>query len=263
MVLDSVEDFTRKWLVTAIILFLVFAFDGLGVFRPVRFVLEPVVVSLQGLGYWSVKTASYPYRLLKFSRNGLTRVSDLEARLAERAYDSAQLAALEQENHELRKLLGAPLPPSWQFLPARILSVSSDKLMLSAGENQGVKVGMSVVAQNVLLGIVEEVTAYRSLVALTSSAESKLAVVLEKSQVTGIVSGKANQLVVSQILQTQEVKPGSLVLTAGSDQAMPGLLVGRVAERLSQDSDIHQSFRLEPMIESANLYTAFIITSWE
>ncbi|MDZ7587368.1 MAG: hypothetical protein U0946_06450, partial [Patescibacteria group bacterium] len=44
---------------------------------------------------------------------------------AEKAVFEAEIANLQQENARLRDLLGAPLSPGWQFLPAPVVALEA------------------------------------------------------------------------------------------------------------------------------------------
>lgn len=171
-----------------------------------------------------------------------------------------QLKLLRQENEKLRFQLGSSYPPSYQFIPTRVIALSKN-LEIDIGEKAGVKVGMAVVDGQSFIGKVINVATLRSQVRLPNDAESETSVRTQRG-VTGKVVGRAEgSLFLEKVLQKDQLFLDDLVVTSGEDNLPPNLLIGKIVHITTDDTDTYKQAKIEPIINYANESIVFVIKS--
>lgn len=202
------------------------------------------------------------------SRGCIPRVLELEERLRQLAVKNNEFASCLEENEKMKKLLGAPLPPSWKFLPAKVIGLSG-QMRLDKGEKDGVSPGMMVVSENILVGRVSSVEVYSSLVTLPITPNTKIPVVIKSPhsaeatrgrgvQGRGILTSLPGQkLLLDKVLQEEDIQPGDLVVTVAD--WLPDLLIGQVEEVLTETVEIYKKARVSLLIDYQSLRIVFIV----
>ncbi|PIS09480.1 hypothetical protein COT75_01265 [Candidatus Beckwithbacteria bacterium CG10_big_fil_rev_8_21_14_0_10_34_10] len=171
-----------------------------------------------------------------------------------------KIKKIEEENISMRKLLQAPLPPSWDFIPAHVLKVDSDILLLDQGFDQGVKLGQIVLVDNVLIGRVIKTTSTLSQVKLITHNEIILKAKVLESEVKGLVENKRNSLFLTQVDQKLSLQAEQIVITTGEDEIYPAnLLIGKIIEIQKQESEFYQQALLKPYIDINELKVVFLL----
>jgi rod shape-determining protein MreC len=236
-----------------------FGLDSLGVFRGVRSAVEAFLVPVERGVYQISSGLRIPFEMLRFWRTGTARIADLERQVAELTVDAARLAALEEENASMRKLLNAPLPAEWSFVPASLLG-RGEELKLGAGSRDQVEVEDVVVWSDVLLGQVWQTSERLSRVRTLSDPESKIPVYLPSSGADGLLEGRfGSQMVLTQVLQSKELSKDQVVVTSGALGFPRGLVVGRLSEIISDETDVYQEALVAPIVDIGSLQTVFVI----
>lgn len=249
----------KKVGVYALVSLLLLTVDSLGAFGWPKRVVERMLVPVEMAARTSVGVVSRPVEWLQFVVSGVDRIADLEARLRERVVEGNELVKLRQENEQMRRLLGAELPPDWKFTPVRVLGVSGGTMVVFGGENVGISTGMSVVVEEVFVGLVEQVSETKAVVRLPSSGKSRVAGSLVEKSTQGIIAGTGDGVELTSVLVEDELEVGDVVETAGVDEAAAQLLVGRVVEVRGQASDVHKIAKVEPLVDYGKLETVFVI----
>lgn len=191
------------------------------------------------------------------------------APIQKEAFDQSQLSSCLAENERLKKLLGAPLPPAWKFLPAQVVGVAQ-KMLLDKGEQDGVKVGQMVVFENILVGRVAKTSAGSAQVILPLSPGIKIPVLTKRPnlagfQAKGLLENLAGRdLFLTNVLLSESLAKGDLVVTAGELAGenvgwLPDLLIGRVLEIFPKTREIFQKAKIEPLIDYQNLKEVFVV----
>ena len=184
----------------------------------------------------------------------------------ERAVLEATVSNLQQENARFKDLLGAPLSPGWQFLPSPVVKLSADTISLAVGESSGVKIGQTVIAyqkkeinNGVVLGRVVGVSRSQSTVKLLFSPDLSVKAVTATGA-TGIVTGDGQTAWLEQVVQASRLTDGDLILTAGGDGFLPGLVLGRVGEVVNQQAAVYQRAKLSWVIDPTAVVNAYIVS---
>lgn len=203
---------------------------------------------------------------LSFSSNNQqqTKIFELEGRLRQLAVEQNKLSLCQEENDKLKRLLGASLPASWQFMDARVLGIT-DQIKIARGLRDGVKQGMMVVAEDILVGKVSEVDSFTSLVQIITNSNSKIPVVIKRPdnagvQAKGLLLGQSGQtLILDKVLQAESIQKGDLVATSGDENWLPDLLVGQIKEVMPKSAEVYQKASVSPLINYQDLRIVFVI----
>lgn len=183
------------------------------------------------------------------ARNNLIADNDrLNAELLKSAGSMQTLAALEQENQRLRKLLDATRGRSYNFSFAEMIRVDLDpfshKVWIDHGEKQGIISGQAVIDGLGIVGQVEEVFGSSSTVRLISDPDHALPVQINRTGLRSVAfgTGETGFLVMSNIPQQADISVGDVIVTSGlGDRFPPGFPVGEVA---SVERDVGESFAI-------------------
>jgi rod shape-determining protein MreC len=147
--------------------------------------------------------------------------------------------------------------------PSNILST----IVLGVGTDQGVKVGHVVLSQQGLVGRVSEVGTNYAKVLLITDPSHTLSALVEGSRATGIVRGQyGDSLIMDWILQTEAVKPGDVVVTAGLGLGEElrslypkGLIVGRVLQLQNAEAAAYQRAIVAPAVDLRKLENVLVV----
>lgn len=173
-----------------------------------------------------------------------------------------KISSLVEENLAQKRLLGAPLPKNWQFLPVKVIGVGEESLILSAGRADGVKEGMTGVFEETCLGKVVEVSEKISVLRLPSFFEEKLVVKIvseRKDEIVGkglLVGRGQGRMKIEQILSTEGVKKGDFVVT---DVDGGDLLVGQVEEVEEAKGEVFKTAQIKRLYLPEKLETVFLV----
>lgn len=171
-------------------------------------------------------------------------------------------AALLEENQELRRLLSAPLPKNWQFLPVKIIGVEGEILIIDAGGHEGIIRGMVAVSGGNYLGRVDDVSESIGRIKMASFLEEKLSVkIVDKD--SGQIDGRAlaigrglDRISLEQILSSEWPKKSDLVMVNlfGGD-----LLVGEVDEVAQAKGEPFKTATVKTLFNPEDLSTIFLV----
>lgn len=154
-----------------------------------------------------------------------------------------RLTLLEQENLRLKELLSIPKEQSAPICTTRcvgkVLQGEYHVLYVQAGSRQGIQVGQPVLAQNALIGIVEDVGLYSARILLTSDPSFQIPVRTLESQSDGILAGNGlGQLQLSFLQDSTTISPAETVVSSGIGGVFPpDLLLGHTY--LQKNGDVH------------------------
>ena len=143
----------------------------------------------------------------------------------------------------------------------------TSSIVLGVGTDQGTKVGHVVLSDQGLVGRVSEVGANYSKVVLITDSSSVVSALVQGSRATGIVRGQyGDSLVMDWILQTEPVKVGDVVITAGlglGDELRSlypkGLVIGRVVQVQSAEAAAYQRAIVTPAVDLRRLESVLVV----
>lgn len=189
---------------------------------------------------YSLKSKQEP-QVLKEER----KITDLEA----------QISALKKENADMRRLLGAPLPSNWQFLPAKVIGEEDGILLLDKGRSDGLTIGQVAVFENVFVGRIVSLGEQICRLETLESKNLKIQATVknpafEGATARGILSNSSGKLILDQVLLDESLLEGDLVLTGD-------LLIGKV-KNVSKTS-LFQKAEVEPLISYSEQENVFLV----
>jgi len=233
-----------------------------GQLAPIRAVLERPVLAIEKRIYSLKTSASQSLNFFSYWRNGEKELMLLRGQLKQLALDNGRLSACLEENQKMRSLLGAPLPPQWKFLPAEVVGAAHN-LRLNKGYRHGVREGMVVVSDNLLVGKVVSVEETSALVQLPVDPAAKIPVVVKKPasagvQARGLLTSQGSDLILDRVLQNEDIKPGDLVFTNGEGWLFH-LLIGRIEEVFPKTAAVYQRARVLPLLDYQKLRIVFVV----
>ncbi|HLY35444.1 MAG TPA: rod shape-determining protein MreC [Candidatus Limnocylindria bacterium] len=206
-----------------------------------------------------------------------TENDDLRNELAGAQQRIAQLAEAAAENVELRQLLGLTKSLDMNLLPVRIIARDPSNLSwevgIDAGRNQGVKVGMPVVASatgaGALAGSVVSVSSDSAQVRFVVDTRSSVVALDQQSRALGEIQGQlGGQLVFVKVPITEKLAPGDTVISAGltlangQASAYPkGLLIGTIQAVQPDVNALTQTAFVHPALDLIRVERLMVVLS--
>jgi rod shape-determining protein MreC len=215
----------------------------------------------------------YPLFKLKNSITDLMQVHDENLRLQQALVDaSVNISMLEEdrrENDRLRSVLGFEPPEGYGLLPAKVISITSDRIPISAVINMGsrdsVTVNQPVINEDGLIGRIAEVMPDYSTVQLLTDPTNRVAVRVAESREMGIAKfGITDGMIMDNFPIQAEVHQGDLIISSGLGGIYPaGLKVGTVSSVSRPEDEAFCDVRLKPAVNFNALDELFILRSRE
>jgi rod shape-determining protein MreC len=193
------------------------------------------------------------------SRNDQLTLENVQLReMAFQAQQAAQLAAAAKA----LKLETVSAP-----VIARDPSGVLHTIVLGAGSKEGVLLDDVVISDQGVVGRVSEVGPNYSKVLLVTDSGSAVSALVQGSRAAGIVRGQfGDTLVMDWILQTEEVKVGDVVITAGlalgndlKSLYPKGLILGKVVEVTKGENGTFQRAILVPAVDLRHLENVLVV----
>jgi len=184
------------------------------------------------------------------------------ARLAEASIAAKQAAKLDAAQRALPyKTITAPVI-------ARDPSGVLKTIVIGAGTDQGVRVDQVVLAEQGVVGRVSEAGSNYAKVLLVTDSSSSVSALVQTSRASGIVRGQyGDTLVMEWILQSDPVKPGDIVVTAGlgignelRSLYPKGLVIGTVVDVTKAEVSAYQRAIVAPAVDLRKLENVLIIS---
>jgi rod shape-determining protein MreC len=210
------------------------ALDQSGTIGPLRTqvesLLSPALTTLRQAGD-RVAGVGEGFEETRRLREELEALRDANSRLAA---ENIRVRELELENARLREQLRIEEEQPWQLTGAEVSAHTPDAgrrvVLLAAGEEQGVRPGMAVIAREgasppALIGVVEEAGPRSATVLLITDYSSAVSahVYHNEGLVGGIVQGqwqRGSRLLLQEIERGAALVAGDVVVTAGLSAAL-------------------------------------------
>ncbi len=208
-----------------------------GWLHRVRYAAAAVIVPVY-------KLAAMPAELVQDARAAFTQRRDLldennrlrEALLLAQARLN-RMGALASQNARLKQLLDTRKMLGMDVQLARLIDVqlgpAHNRVMLDVGADEGVHVGQVVIDAHGVMGQIVETLPHASVALLVTDPDHAVPVVIERTGLRGIAhgTGSPDELVVSDLPLSADVKPGDRLFTSGLGGRFPaGFPVGSVTK---------------------------------
>ncbi len=208
-------------------------------------------------------------------------INEIQQLRADNASLRDQVDRLTLENVQLReaavaaqqaaKLSDVAKTLPFTTIPAPVIARDPSNILagivLGVGTNDGVKVDDVVVSDQGLVGRVSEAGPDYSKVLLVTDPSSTLSALVEGSRATGIVRGQyGDSLIMDWLLQTESVKPGDVVVSAGlglSNEVRSlypkGLVIGKVLQVQNAEAAAYQRAIIAPAVDLRKLENVLVV----
>ena len=206
---------------------------------------------------------------------------DLQTARAEIGALQARVDALERENEQLRESQGElqllqqlfdrnrDAPELGRILAnviGRDTSPFFRSIIIDAGTNDGIAVGMPVESSRGLVGQVYRTTANSAQVLLITDNLSSIPARLVDSRATGVTHGIGvdGTVALDFVSLEAEILSGELVTSSGLGGRFPtGLIIGRVTQVRRGETGLFQSATIQPAVDFERLELVFVITDFD
>ncbi len=168
------------------------------------------------------------------------------------------------ENSELRELLSLSDSASYPLIAADVISKLTSNLqgnfIINVGENDSVKIGMPVITDKGLVGIVKSISGDFSIVRTLESANLHIAISNQRSKINGILNWDGNRLVIRHIPTTFDMKVGDRVETSDFSTIFPpSIPVGVIEEKETEVSGLLSNIYVKPYVEILTVENLFVM----
>ena len=167
-------------------------------------------------------------------------------------------------NDELKGLLALRDSSNYPLIPVTVVSKSLTRsqgtMTLNAGKNQSVKVGMPVITDKGLVGIVYSISDNYSIARTLNNVDLKLTVKSERTRENALMKWNGEWLVMIDVPKTFDLKKGDRIVTSEISSIIPfPLPVGLVNEVTNVEKGIFNEIRVQPFVDFQKVENVFIL----
>ncbi|HMN48770.1 MAG TPA: rod shape-determining protein MreC [Ignavibacteriaceae bacterium] len=167
-------------------------------------------------------------------------------------------------NTELKGLLSLKDSTNFPLIPATIVSKSLTKsqgtITLNVGKNQSVKIGMPVITDKGLVGIIFSTSDNYSIARTLTNVDLKLTVKSERTRENAVMKWNGDNLVMINVPKTYAMKKGDRIVTSEISSIVPfPLPVGIVAEIGNVEKGIFNEIKVLPFVDFQKIENVFVL----
>lgn len=229
--------------------------------------LVPVQQVLAGVGAAGDRFASAITQIDRL-RDDNSRLQTENDRLT---LDNVRLREQAIAGQQAERLLTLQRAIPFESVPAPVIARDPTgvlhSIVLGIGTDDGVKTGHVVLSDQGLVGRVSEVGTNYSKVLLVTDSSSVVSALVQGSRATGIVRGQfGDSLIMDWLLQTEPVKEGDVVITAGlgiGDELRSlypkGLVIGTIAQVKPAEAAAYNRAIITPAVDLRRLEYVLVV----
>jgi rod shape-determining protein MreC len=180
--------------------------------------------------------------------------------------DANALRETVAENERLRKLLGYAETSAEPDIAAAIVGINPVRDVISVridkGEENGVRARMPVVTKEGVVGQIQRAVDGWADVVLITDPTSKIGALVQRSRVRATVvgAGGGKPLSLQNVLRTDDVQDGDIIITSGTDGVFPkGLVLGRAAGVKRQSTGMFLQAEVAPEVELTRIEEVLVL----
>jgi rod shape-determining protein MreC len=187
------------------------------------------------------------------------RVSELQVRLQEER-------ALAQRSQRLQALLDLRSRVTMPTLAAEVIAGDATPgipgVWINKGERDGVRADMAVIAPSGVVGrVFGPLAPHAARVQLVIGPNAGAGAMIERSRAGGVIVGRDGDppLLMEYVSNLGDVRPGDLVVTAGTDGIYPkGFAIGRV-ETAERGAGLYRTITVRPVVDFSNIEEVLVV----
>ncbi len=167
-------------------------------------------------------------------------------------------------NDELKNLLAFRDTSGYPLIPANVVSKSLSRVQgtitLNVGRSDSVKVGMPVITDKGLVGIVYSVSDNYSIARTLQNVDLKITVKDERTRENGLMKWNGKNLVIVNVPKTYQIKKGDRIVTSELSSRIPfPIPVGIAAGSINVETGIFNEINVIPFVDFAKVEYVFIL----
>ena len=256
------EGFLPAFFVVVFLCVLILVLSLSGHLKFLSSFLEKRTAQIQGITF-------HIFRNLPFIPQD-KKVKQLEETNLELLSRVASFEKLKRENQALSDQFQISYPPSYKLLEAQIIGAPGfipgvsvpNTFILNKGAKDNIKEGSAVVVGDNLVGVISQISTNLSKVNVVNNSSLSFTAKTENGAV-GIVRGGGESLTLDNVLLSENIMEGELVLTKGDINqdgiGIPAdLIVGKIKSVEKNPSSLFQKAELESFVNFTTLSTVFV-----
>ncbi|WP_337871832.1 rod shape-determining protein MreC [Ignavibacterium sp.] len=167
-------------------------------------------------------------------------------------------------NDELKEMLALKDTSGFPLVSASVVSKSFSRVQgtitLNVGRSDSVKVGMPVLTDKGLVGIIYSVSGNYSIARTLQNVDLKITVKDERTRENGLMKWNGEQLVIINVPKTYQIKKGDRIVTSELSSLVPfPIPVGIAAGSINVETGIFNEIQVIPFVDFAKVENVFVL----
>ncbi|MCH7785318.1 MAG: rod shape-determining protein MreC [Bacteroidetes bacterium] len=172
-----------------------------------------------------------------------------------------------KESNLIPELDSLLFPSKYNFIPARIInnsySKTKNRLTLSSGAKNNIKIDMGVITSNGIVGIIDNVSKNYATVQSILNTKSQINAKLKSSYHFGTLIWNTNNSNIVQLVDVPRLAPvvlGDTITTGGKSTIFPkGILIGTIKDFSLGDDENYYNINIQLFNDMTNLEHVYVI----
>ena len=167
-------------------------------------------------------------------------------------------------NKELKRLLELRDTVSYPLISATVVSklssMSQGNVTINAGLNESIRVGMPVINDQGLVGVITSVSKDYSIARTLQNIDLKLTVKDERSRIDGVMKWTGEELVIVNVPKTYDIEKGDRVVTSeiSSIISVP-IPVGIITGLSKVETGIFNEAKVKSFVDFGSVENVFVV----
>lgn len=196
---------------------------------------------------------------------GLRSENDVLRRInIDLADEASLLRDAKLENIRLRQLLAIKETIPYKLVAGKVvgknLTLLRNTLTLNIGASDGVQMGMPIVGDGGLVGVVSTVNDHYSTVRILLNVDLRASAKIQRSRVDGIIAWDGKSLMLNNVAKTLDIQAGDVVITSEYSSTYPSnIRIGIVHEVQEQQGTLFKKVFITPSVDFVKLEEVFVL----
>jgi len=167
-------------------------------------------------------------------------------------------------NNELKEMLALKDTSGFPLVSANVVSKSLSRVQgtitLNVGSSDSIKVGMPVITDKGLVGIIYSVSSNYSIARTLQNIDLKITVKDERTRENGLMKWNGEKFVIVNVPKTYQIKKGDRIVTSELSSLIPfPIPVGIAAGSNNVETGIFNEIQVIPFVDFAKVENVFVV----
>jgi rod shape-determining protein MreC len=178
-----------------------------------------------------------------------------------------KMQELERDNVSLRNQFQISDPTARALLPATVIGVTENKIIIDKGSENSVQNGDIIVLKDNLIGKVTKVSPYVSIITLITDPATSFTAQTSKTSAIGVIKAQGGDTITFEnVVLSDKLEKDDMIITKGDVDENgggypPKLVVGKVVSVNKKASNLFQSAQVKSLIDLTKIRMVFVITN--